>query len=75
MNDVDKLVTQLKEKHGEKYTPVQLNCWAHMLHTNKHESMEVPPNKSFFGKKRSNEAAAGFPYVPSVLINLINGIS
>ena len=38
MNEVDVLVGKLKEKHGEKYTPVQLNCWAHMINTHKHDS-------------------------------------
>ena len=59
MSDVDdNIVTKLKEKHGEKYTPVQLNCWAHMIHTHKHDSMEEPPNKSFFGKKKPSDANA-----------------
>ena len=58
MSDVDNIVTKLKEKHGEKYTPVQLSCWAHMIHTHKHESMEQPPNKSFFGKKKPSDAAS-----------------
>ena len=53
MSDVDNIETKLKEKHGEKYTPVQLSCWAHMIHTYKHESMKEPPNKSFFGKKKA----------------------
>ena len=29
MSNVDDIVTKLKEIHGNKYTPVQLNCWAH----------------------------------------------
>ena len=58
MSDVDDIVTKLKEIHGNKYTPVQLNCWAHMIHTHKHESMEEPPNKSFFGKKKPSDAAS-----------------
>ena len=32
MRVVDIIVSKLKEKHGEKYTPVQLSCWAHMIH-------------------------------------------
>ena len=53
MSEVDDIVSKLKEKHGEKYTPVQLNCWAHMINTHKHESLDSPPKKSFLGKKRS----------------------
>ena len=26
MSEVDKIVSKLKANHGEKYTPVQLNC-------------------------------------------------
>ena len=59
MSDVDDIVTKLKEKHGEKYSPVQLNCWAHMIHTHKHESLEVPPNKSFFGKRNPGLEKSG----------------
>ena len=54
MNGVEAIIDQLKLKHGAKYTPVQFNCWAHMIHTNKHESLDTPPNKSFFGKKASD---------------------
>ena len=64
-------MTKLKEKHGDKYTPVQLNCWAHMIHTHKHDSMEEPPNKSFFGKKKpSNAASAGGCVSPGKRISL-----
>lgn len=52
MNEVDDIVSELKEKHGEKFTPVQLNCWAHMINTNKHDSLDIPPDKPFFGKSR-----------------------
>ena len=54
MSEVDKIVSKLKEKHGEKYTPVQLNSWVHMVNT--HESLDSPPKKSFSGKKRSADA-------------------
>ena len=29
MSAVESIVDSLKEKHGQRYTPVQLNCWAH----------------------------------------------
>ena len=68
---VDSIVMKLKEKHGDKYTPVQLNCWAHMIHTHKHESMEEPPNKSFFGKKKPSDAtSAGSCVSPAKRISL-----
>lgn len=52
MNEVDDIVGKLKKKHGDKFTPVQLYCWAHMVNTQKHDSLDVPPNKPFFGKSR-----------------------
>ena len=52
MNEVDELVGKLKEKHGEKYTPVQLNCWAHMINTHKHDSLDSLPKKLFFGEEK-----------------------
>jgi hypothetical protein len=51
MTDVDTIIQQLRDKHGQKYSDVQYSCWAHMLHTNKHHSLETAPNKPFFGKK------------------------
>ena len=35
------------ENHGSKYTPEQLNAWAHMIHMTKHESYEYLPNMPF----------------------------
>ena len=60
MSEVD-IVGKRKEKHGEKYTPVQLNCWAHMINTHKHESLDSPPKKSFLGKKRSGDTPGVSP--------------
>ena len=81
MGEVDTLVGKLKAKHGEKYTPVQLNCWAHMLNTHKHESLDSPPRKSFLGRNdrmmllvpvslQERESLFG----RNVLINWISGI-
>ena len=56
VSEVDEIVSKLKKKHGEKYTPVRLNCWAHMVNTHKHESLDSPPKRSFFRKKRSADA-------------------
>ena len=61
MSEVDDVVSKLKEKHGEKYTPAQLNCWAHMINTHKHESLDSPPKKSFFWKERSADAPGVSP--------------
>ena len=52
MSEVEDIASKLKEKHGEKFTSLQLNCWAHMIHTNKYDSFDIAPDKPFFGKKR-----------------------
>ena len=72
MSDVDDIVTKLKEKHDEKHTPVQLNCWAYMIHTHKHDSMEEPPNSHVLERKSLVMAIPfqchqekGFPYIPN----------
>lgn len=54
MNEVSTTVDKLKEKHGEKYNPLQLNCWAHMIQSHKHDSYDTPPRKAFFGKNKSD---------------------
>lgn len=54
---VDKIFSQLKDKHSGKYKPEQLRTWAHMYHLGTHDSLECPPDKPFFRgnlRKRSS---------------------
>ena len=44
------IIEDLKENQGTKYTPEQLNMWAHMIHMKKHESYDYPPDNLFFWK-------------------------
>ena len=60
MNEVSETFTKLKDQHGEKYTDLQLNCWAHMINTKKYTSFDIAPNKRFFGKKK-NESVGVSP--------------
>ena len=46
--EVEGLCQQLKEKHGSKYKPKQIQTWAHMFHVGTHDTLEEPPNKPFF---------------------------
>ena len=58
--EIEGLCQQLKEKHGSKYKPEQIQTWAHMLHVGTHDTLEEPPNKPFFrgvGQKRPREAS------------------
>ena len=62
MSEVEEIVSKLKEKHGEKYTPVQLNCWANMgQYLIRMNLWTHHKKKSFIGKKRSADAPGVFP--------------
>ncbi|MBA4719390.1 MAG: hypothetical protein HRO68_09965 [Nitrosopumilus sp.] len=52
MVEVGGTIDKLKEIHGDKYSDLQLNCWAHMVNSNRHQSLEDAPDRSFFGKKK-----------------------
>lgn len=55
-------VTQLKEKHGTKYTVPQLRFWARMVTTKNHDGLDDPPNMPLFSgvqpKKKTSLAEA-----------------
>lgn len=51
MSDVELIVDELKGMHAEKYSPEQLQAWAHMIQMKRHESYDLP-DKPFFGKSR-----------------------
>ena len=61
-DEVQGYVTQLKEKHGTKYTIPQLRFWARMLTTKNHESFDDPPDLPPFSgvqpKKKASLAEA-----------------
>ena len=63
-DEVSEIYSKLKEKHEGKFKPEQLNTWAHMLHLKTHDSFDVPPNKPFFNRKRSNSNVNDQPVVP-----------
>ena len=42
-SDVTEIVSQLKEKHGSKYSLPQLRLWARMVISGNHESTDDPP--------------------------------
>ena len=45
---VDAIVQKLRDKHQDKFTPPQLNTWAHCIHMKTHSSYDEPPDKPFF---------------------------
>ena len=47
-DQVDAIVQKLKDKHQDKFTPPQLNTWAHCIHMKTHSSYDESPDKPFF---------------------------
>ena len=47
--EVDRLVLQLKKKHGDRFQKVKLRVWGWMLASNLHDNFEEPPNITLFG--------------------------
>lgn len=45
---MEEIVKKFKSKHGTLYSVEKLNIWAHMLHIEKHGSLDVPPNVPYF---------------------------
>ena len=56
LSEVEDIVKKLKKKHGTKYSVEKLNIWAHMLHIEKHDSEEIPPDVPYF-RGRSGSSA------------------
>ena len=48
VQEVEKIVKKLKEKHESKFSVEKLNAWAHMIHLEKHSSYETPPELPYF---------------------------
>jgi hypothetical protein len=45
---VDEIFKELDEKHQGKFSPEQLNAWAHLVQTAKHASLDIPPDMPIF---------------------------
>lgn len=51
--EANKVLEDLKKKHGGNYRPEQLHAWAQLVQLKKHTSLEDPPDYPFFkGRKR-----------------------
>ena len=57
---IDDMVDQLKQKHATVYTVVQYRVWAETVEAGRHDSLDNPPNGSFFkaqGRKSSGKSS------------------
>ena len=52
--EINAIYSQLKERHEGKFNTEQLHTWAHMLYLKTHDSLDNPPDKPFFTRKRSS---------------------
>ena len=49
-NEVQKIVDDLKKRHGEQYTFMQIRIWAESIHGGIHNSRTEPPTTSMFNR-------------------------
>lgn len=63
MDELQKIVDKLKEKHKESqyshFSSAQFHCWENTIQLGHHDSYDQPPNKPFFGVPK--KAAASVP--------------
>ena len=53
-DEVDAIVQKLREKHQDRFTPPQINTWAHCIQMKTHSSYDEPPDKPFSGVVLNN---------------------
>lgn len=58
ISEVEEIVKKLKKKHETKYSIEKLNIWAHLLHIEKHDSYDVPPDVPYFKGRSSNASTS-----------------
>ena len=57
---IDKIIDELKTKHGSEYTDIQYRVWAESFDTRYHQSLDSPPQGSIFksqGRKSKSSTA------------------
>ena len=59
---VDEIFKKLDEKHQGKFSPEQLNAWAHLVQSGKYAILDVPPDMPFFrGKDKKKDSNPSTP--------------
>jgi len=51
LEEVEAVYSKLDEKRHGKMSSEQLKVWAHLVSMDKHQSLEIPPDKPFFRGK------------------------
>ena len=70
LTEVDEIDSGLSEKHSKMYTAEQIRAWAHLIHMNKHDSYDVPPNKPILTRRKERASATTGTHLPGKKIGL-----
>ena len=58
IEDVEVIVKELEEKNSALLSAEQYNAWAHLIHTKKYASYDVPPKLPYFKKTKGQSSRA-----------------
>ena len=61
IEEVEEILSKLKEKHGDSFKIEHLNAWAHLIHVGKHSSYDTPPNYPYFVGHKSSQPSVRNP--------------
>ena len=73
-DQVQKLKTQLEQRHGTEFNTCQYRLWAEMIFAGIHDSMEKPPQVPMFGAQRKRASPRGGS-PESCLSNTLTGVA
>jgi len=73
---VEDVKSELREKHGDSYTPLQYTLWAEMICVGTHKSLDNPPQVQMFTGKRKqkpdNEMSTVFTELAKSVVNVLS---
>ena len=72
MMKVQEIFESLREKHGDKFKPEQLNAWANLIQMQKHASLDDPPTGRFFVTQKKSREVEGEAEVATLANSEIN---
>ena len=58
MEEVEKILMELKEKHTGTYTEEKLRAWAHLIQMEKHTSYTYPPDMPYFKRGKGTDKSS-----------------
>jgi len=58
MEEVEKILMELKEKHTGTYTEEKSRAWAHLIQMEKHTSYTYPPDMPYFKRGKGTDKSS-----------------